>query len=31
MTNDWRKRSLKELYRLTGQIFSQIPELARLW
>ena len=31
MADDWRKRSLKELYRLTGQIFSQIPELARLW
>ncbi|WP_322820834.1 glycine/sarcosine/betaine reductase selenoprotein B family protein [Chloroflexus sp.] len=31
MTDNWRKHSLKELYRLTGQIFSQIPALARLW
>ncbi len=31
MTDDWRNRSLKDLYRLTGQIFSQIPALARLW
>ncbi len=31
MRNDWRNRSLKDLYQLTGQIFSQIPALARLW